>query len=108
MRKTPNIEKLLARELESIDKRLKIVEDAQEEPGAHEAISELGTFSWHLEVKETRRAVEDHLRTSREKIEESLQRLKSGMYGICEDCGEKIEEARLKIMPTATLCVECK
>lgn len=108
MRKTSKVEKLLSRELMAIDNRLKTVGDTRDEPGAHETISELGTFSWHLEVKETRRAVEDHLLASRAKIEESLQRLKAGVYGTCESCGERIQEARLKIMPTATLCVECK
>jgi DnaK suppressor protein len=37
-----------------------------------------------------------------------LQRIDSGKYGICEDCGKRIPSARLKAMPFAFLCVECK
>jgi DnaK suppressor protein len=42
------------------------------------------------------------------KIEEALQRLEEGTFGVCEECGEKIGAARLKARPVTTLCIECK
>jgi len=41
-------------------------------------------------------------------IREALSRLEAGEYGVCEDCGDDIAEARLKAQPMATLCVHCK
>jgi len=41
-------------------------------------------------------------------IEEALNRLDEGEYGICEDCEEEIPLGRLKAMPFARLCVKCK
>jgi DnaK suppressor protein len=41
-------------------------------------------------------------------IDYVLQRIDSGKYGICEDCGRRIPEARLRAVPFAFLCVECK
>lgn len=41
-------------------------------------------------------------------IDESLRKIEEGSYGICEECGEEIGEKRLKVLPTATLCVICK
>jgi DnaK suppressor protein len=41
-------------------------------------------------------------------IEDALDRLQNGTYGICEECGEPIAEGRLKAMPFAKVCVECK
>jgi DnaK suppressor protein len=41
-------------------------------------------------------------------IHEALDRVKEGEYGICQECGEEIGEARLRAQPTATLCVHCK
>ena len=41
-------------------------------------------------------------------IDYMLQRIDSGKYGICEDCGKRIPAARLRAMPFAYLCVECK
>ena len=40
--------------------------------------------------------------------DQALDRIDDGSYGECEDCGEEIGEARLKAVPYATLCVECK
>lgn len=41
-------------------------------------------------------------------INESLQRIKDGSYGECESCGEMIPLGRLKVLPFATLCIDCK
>ena len=42
------------------------------------------------------------------KIQEALQRLEEGEYGICEECGEEIGIERLKARPVTTLCISCK
>jgi|JTFN01.1.fsa_nt_gb DnaK suppressor protein len=42
------------------------------------------------------------------KIEEALERIENGTFGICEACGEEIGIARLKARPVTTLCIECK
>jgi DnaK suppressor protein len=42
------------------------------------------------------------------KIQEALQRLNDGEFGICEECGEEIGIERLKARPVTTLCIECK
>lgn len=41
-------------------------------------------------------------------VEECLRKVNEGSYGICEDCGEEISEKRLRVIPTATLCIDCK
>lgn len=41
-------------------------------------------------------------------IDEALQRLEKGEYGICESCGENIAPGRLKAQPFARLCINCK
>jgi DnaK suppressor protein len=42
------------------------------------------------------------------KIKEALERIENGTFGICEECGEKISEKRLRARPMATLCIDCK
>ena len=44
----------------------------------------------------------------REQIDEALLRLEEGTYGICEDCGREISEARLKAVPFARRCIQCQ
>jgi DnaK suppressor protein len=41
-------------------------------------------------------------------IDAALQRLNSGDFGICDDCGERIPNKRLKAVPWAAYCVPCQ
>jgi len=41
-------------------------------------------------------------------IEQALQRLELGIYGVCEQSGQKIPQPRLEAMPFARLTVECQ
>jgi len=43
-----------------------------------------------------------------QKIDQALDRIEEGSFGICEDCGEDISIARLKARPVTTLCIKCK
>jgi len=43
-----------------------------------------------------------------EQIQEAMRRKAEGRYGICEECGNKIPEARLAARPEATLCIDCQ
>ena len=40
-------------------------------------------------------------------IDEALERMEEGAYGICVDCGEQIPEARLEVRPLSVRCVRC-
>ena len=42
------------------------------------------------------------------KIDVCLQKMDDGEYGICENCGEKINPARLEARPVAQFCIDCK
>ena len=42
------------------------------------------------------------------RIDGALARLSEGSYGLCEDCGQRIPEARLQAEPTALRCVQCQ
>ena len=41
-------------------------------------------------------------------IEEALEKMEEGTYGICEECEEEIPPGRLKAMPLAKLCLMCQ
>lgn len=41
-------------------------------------------------------------------IEAALQRLATGHYGRCSDCGEAVGYARLEVFPTAKRCLNCQ
>ncbi len=41
------------------------------------------------------------------RVEEALEKIKSGDYGFCSNCEEAIPEPRLDVVPFAEYCVEC-
>jgi len=41
-------------------------------------------------------------------VEEALERVREGTYGVCEECGDEIGGGRLKAMPLAKSCVNCQ
>jgi len=40
-------------------------------------------------------------------IDQALVRITEGSYGLCESCGEAINERRLEVVPYASLCIKC-
>jgi len=53
-------------------------------------------------------ALNQHETNRLRRIESALARLKNGRYGICLSCGKKIPQNRLRAIPYAVLCIECK
>jgi DnaK suppressor protein len=42
------------------------------------------------------------------KIKKALQKIDDRTYGVCEECDEDIDIARLKLRPVTELCITCK
>lgn len=41
-------------------------------------------------------------------IRRAIEMVANGSYGVCRECGCNIPEKRLKAVPIASLCVDCK
>lgn len=52
--------------------------------------------------------IRDRERKLLNKIRDAIARIDSDEFGICEECGEDISEARLRARPVTTLCIDCK
>jgi len=57
---------------------------------------------------ERRIALETQKRNSLAQVERALRKINAGTYGICDNCGQPIESARLEALPQATQCMTCK
>ena len=53
-------------------------------------------------------ALRQRLEQSIQEVEGALERLELGTYGLCESCGRSIDPARLKVIPSAHLCMQCQ
>lgn len=41
-------------------------------------------------------------------IDSALRRIEEGSFGCCDECGDDIHPARLRVMPFAKLCLDCQ
>ncbi len=57
---------------------------------------------------ESKLDVEHILELKLRDINLALEKIKKGKYGVCESCGKKISQKRLKISPEARLCLKCR
>jgi len=42
------------------------------------------------------------------KIEDAIEKIDQGVFGICDKCGREIDIRRLEARPVTTMCIECK
>ena len=52
-------------------------------------------------------ALSDARFSTLESIEKALARLENGTYGICQNCGDTISDARLEALSFASDCIKC-
>jgi RNA polymerase-binding transcription factor len=60
-----------------------------------------------LENQEVLEALDAEIAEELRQIERALLRIDAGDYAHCTVCGEAIPPARLKALPTTSLCVDC-
>jgi len=66
---------------------------------------EEATESFELEK---RLALEKRIRDQLAEVEHALHKFDEGTYGLCDNCGQPIDPARLEALPQASLCLSCK
>ncbi len=52
-------------------------------------------------------AIASNKQEALQEIDEALDRMEEGTYGLCEICGEKIPQKRLLAKPSARTCLKC-
>jgi len=57
---------------------------------------------------ERRVSLERRIRDSLAEVEHALHKFEDESYGLCDNCGQPIDPARLEALPQASLCLNCK
>ncbi|MDD3006853.1 MAG: TraR/DksA C4-type zinc finger protein [Candidatus Pacebacteria bacterium] len=57
---------------------------------------------------EEKLAIEHEMEDDLQDIDEALERIKNGTYGICTNCGQNIDAERLRAIPEAKFCIKCE
>lgn len=53
-------------------------------------------------------SLERNVKDILERVNQALKQIEKKKYGVCARCGKKIDMARLRALPYADLCIECK
>ncbi len=76
--------------------------------GAYRSVEDAGDESVAGMLTDLRAGEAARDTTELREIDAALARIAAGTYGVCEDCGESIDRARLDAAPTAARCVDCQ
>ena len=79
--------------------------DLTGEVGLDEDFADAGSATFE---RERALSIQNNVRDLMGQITGAIRRIDEGSYGICERCGKPIESARLKALPHASLCMDCK
>jgi DnaK suppressor protein len=77
-----------------------------------EGLKDEGMDTYDLASEERDREISfilsDRERAKMSAIDDALQRIADGSYGVCESCGLEIGEERLEALPFTRLCRDCQ
>ena len=73
----------------------------------NQEVSDDGDMAERSEDYEERSIKLSLLETRLSNIKLALETIENGKFGICENCGKKIEEDRLEVNPAAMTCKGC-
>ena len=108
-------EKLLNEKKETLLKELGYLEDNALRVSPKEGSGDLSGVSYHPadQATDTQDTEQAFRLASREGkylvfLEEALQKINEGTFGVCTGCEELIPNQRLEAVPTAKMCIDCK
>lgn len=73
-----------------------------------EHLSDYGDIASLESDRTFRLRMRDRERKLIKKIDQALQRIEEGTFGLCERCGDEIGTERLKARPVTPYCINCK
>ena len=99
--------RILLGEREQIIGEVKQIYESSKEMG-QDGIQDIGDEAANIYNKQVLLSLNENERVRLQEVDEALDRIANGAYGICEECGEPIGLKRLEVRPVAKYCVSCK
>ena len=79
--------------------------DITGEVGLDEDFADAGTATFE---RERDLSIRNNIRDLVDQVDRAMRRIDEGSYGTCERCGQPIDASRLRELPHASLCLDCK
>ena len=100
------LKKILLKEREEIVGEVRQIFESSKEMG-QDGTQDIGDEAANIYNKQILLSLNESERTRLQEVDEALDRIGAGTYGICEECGEPIGPKRLEVRPVAKYCVPC-
>jgi len=100
------LKKTLLKEREEIVGEVRQIFESSKEMG-QDGIQDIGDEAANIYNKQVLLSLTESERMRLQEMDEALDRIEAGTYGICEECGEPIGLKRLEVRPVAKYCVPC-
>src|SRR4030042_3672807 len=97
---------ILLKEREQIVGEVKQIFESSREMG-QDGIQDIGGEAANIYNKQILLSLNESERMRLQEVDEALDRIGGGAYGICEECSEPISLKRLEVRPGAKDCVAC-
>ena len=101
------LRKVLLKEREEIIGGVKQIHESSKEIG-QDGIQDIGDEAANIYNKQILLSLNENERMRLQEVDEALDRIANGTYGICEECGGPIGLKRLEARSVAKYCVPCK
>jgi len=98
--------KILLKQREQIVGDVKQIVESSKEMG-QDGIQDIGDEAANMYNKQVLLSLNENERIRLKEVDESLDRIENGTYGICDECGGPISLKRLEVRPVAKYCVPC-
>jgi len=98
---------VLLKEREEIIGEVKQIHESSKEMG-QDGIQDIGDEAANIYNKQILLSLSENERIRLQEVDEALDRIANGSYGVCEECGGPIDLKRLEVRPVAQYCVPCK
>lgn len=81
------------------------LEDSSEESMYDQHMAETASATLDREMD---LSLEENAEVALARIDRALAKLDGGSYGICDSCKGRIDDGRLRAVPSAALCIDCQ
>ena len=93
----------LLQELHEVQSELSRLDQLLQERGEYGyGKGDPAVYQWELNL-----SLRDQFHRRLKQIQDALQRIEEGTYGLCRRCGRQIERARLEALAFTSMCIGC-
>jgi len=106
-REIEKLKRMLLEKREEIIGGVKQIRASSQEMG-QDGIQDMADEASNIYNQEVLMSLNENQRRLLRKVDEALDRIEEGTYGICDSCGKPIVLKRLRIQPFTNYCVQCQ